>query len=209
MRLYTFPKWLRWLYPGAIWDFSYKKEKTIYLTFDDGPNPEITDLILNLLQKYNAPSTFFCLGTQVKSHPDIYQRILDAGHSVGNHSMTHPNGWWSRNKTYYKDVYKAEELIDSKLFRPPYGRVGWNQYRALKKHGFQTIFWTVVSYDFDPEFRAEKFVKKMKKLSKPGAIFVFHDNPKAQKILETELEQLLKFWANEGYRFKSIPYPTS
>ena len=204
MRLYTFPKWLRWLYPGAIWDFSFKKEKTIYLTFDDGPNPEITEYILDLLERYNAEATFFCIGGNVVDHPVLFDKIKDAGHAVGNHSMTHPNGWWTRNSRYYNDIAQADELIGSKLFRPPYGRIGLNQFRVLKKKGYQIVFWSVVSYDFDPALRAKNLIKKMKRLTFPGAVFVFHDNPKALSVLKNELPRLMEYWKTNNYTFKKL-----
>ena len=204
MRLYTFPKWLRWLYPGAIWDFSFKKEKSIYLTFDDGPNPEITEYLLDLLASYNAEATFFCIGKNVQKHPELFEKIKTAGHSVGNHSMTHPNGWWSFNKGYYEDVEQANKLIQSNLYRPPYGRVGLSQFRHLKKQGYQIYFWSVVSYDFDPGLRAKKLIKKMKRLTFPGAIFVFHDNPKALSVLKSELPLLMEFWQSKDYTFKKV-----
>jgi len=205
MRLYRFPKWLRWMYPGAIFDYSHKGEKSIYLTFDDGPNPEITEYILNVLAQYDAKATFFCLGQQVEKHPELFQEITAQGHTVGHHSYTHPNGWWSINKRYLADVDKAAKIIPSKLFRPPYGRLSFGQNRQLKKRGYQVVFWTVVSYDFDPALRKKDLIKKMKRLSEPGAIFVFHDNPKAVPVLKNELPKLMDFWKAEGYRFKSIP----
>ena len=205
MRLYTFPKWLRWFYPGAIWEFSHHRKKTIYLTFDDGPNEEITHYILKLLKDFNAKGTFFCLGEQVEKHPELYQEIIDAGHSIGNHSMTHPNGWYTNNKKYLADVQKASEIIDSNLFRPPYGKVSLRQFSKLKKLGYQVIFWSVVSYDWDPIIRKKDLIKKMKKLTHKGAVFVFHDNPKAIPVLKNELPKLMEFWKNEGYIFEAIP----
>jgi peptidoglycan/xylan/chitin deacetylase (PgdA/CDA1 family) len=205
MRLYTFPKWLKWMYPGAIWEFSHHKKKTIYLTFDDGPNEDITHYILNLLAKYDAKGTFFCLGENVKMYPDLYKVITQKGHTIGNHSMTHPNGWWTANKKYLADVDAATEFIDSKLFRPPYGKVSIPQYKALRKMGYHVIFWSVVSYDFDPALRKKDLIKKMKKLTHPGAVFVFHDNPKAVPVLKNELPKLMEFWKDEGYIFECIP----
>ncbi len=205
MRLYTFPKWLRLFFPGAIWEFSHHKKKTIYLTFDDGPNPDITHYILGLLDDFEAKATFFCLGEQIVKHPQLYSQIKDRGHTVGNHSMTHPNGWWTGNKKYLGDVQAASEVINSKLFRPPYGKVTIPQFKALKKMGYQLIFWSVVSYDFDPALRKKDLIKKMKKLTHKGAIFVFHDNPKALPVLKNELPKLMQFWKDEGYIFECIP----
>lgn len=205
MRLYRFPKWLRWMYPGAIFDFSQNQEKSIYLTFDDGPNPEITEYILDLLDQYDAKGTFFCVGKHVEKHPHLFDKIHAEGHTLGHHSYSHPNGWWSKNKRYLADVDKGAALIPSRLFRPPYGRISPRQHRALKQKGYQVVFWTVVSYDFDPALRKKDLIRKMKRLTEPGAIFVFHDNPKAISVLKNELPKLMEFWKAEGYHFKSIP----
>ncbi|MEO9533647.1 MAG: polysaccharide deacetylase family protein [Crocinitomicaceae bacterium] len=208
MRLYTFPKWLRWLYPGAIWEIS-SSNKEIYLTFDDGPNKDITHYILDLMNQFDAKATFFCLGNQIEKFPEHFEQIKAAGHAIGNHSMTHMNGWWTKNEKYLADVTKAAELIDSKLYRPPYGRISLRQFKKLKKMGYQVVFWSVVSYDFDPGLRKKKLRNKMERLTKPGAVFVFHDNPKAMSVLEMELPKLMKFWKDEGYEFKAIPMSQS
>lgn len=207
MRLYTFPKWLRWLYPGAVWEISSTSKKELYLTFDDGPNKEITNYILDLMRQFDAKATFFCLGNQIEKYPELFQKIKAEGHSVGNHSMTHMNGWWTSNAKYLADVEAAESFIKSKLYRPPYGRVGIKQFKALKKRNYKIVFWSVVSYDFDPGLRKQKLRTKMQRLTKPGAIFVFHDNPKALSVLELELPKLMGYWQKEGYEFKAIPMP--
>lgn len=192
------------MYPGAIFEFG-PKEKVIYLTFDDGPNPEITDYIVDLLQQYDAEATFFCLGQNVEQHPAIFEQLKASNHSLGHHSYSHPNGWWTSKKKYLADVDKAAALIPSNLFRPPYGRLRIDQHLSLKKKGFKIVFWTVVSYDFDPELRKKDLIRKMKRLTRPGAIFVFHDNPKAVPVLKNELPKLMAYWKEEGYTFKSIP----
>jgi len=193
------------MFPGAIWEFSHHKKKTIYLTFDDGPNHEITEYILKLLTDFNAKGTFFCLGEQVVKHPELYQKIQDEGHSIGNHSMTHPNGWWTSNNKYFSDIHEASKVIESKLFRPPYGKVTIKQFKKLKQLGYRVVFWSVVSYDFDPALRKKDLIRKMKKLTQPGAVFVFHDNEKAVPVLKNELPKLMEYWKNEGYIFEAIP----
>ncbi|MEX1002195.1 MAG: polysaccharide deacetylase family protein [Crocinitomicaceae bacterium] len=204
MRLYRFPKWLRWIYPGAVWEFPEPHEKTIYLTFDDGPNPEITPYLLDLLDQYKAKATFFCLGQQVKKYPDLFQQLLDRGHQVGNHSMTHPNGWRTSTARYLKDVEEASTYIPGKLFRPPYGRITKRQAKALQQKGYTIIFWTVVSYDFNPDLRAKRFIRKMKRMTTSGSVFVFHDNPKALGVLKKELPQLMQYWKDKNYTFKKV-----
>jgi peptidoglycan/xylan/chitin deacetylase (PgdA/CDA1 family) len=201
MRVYRFPKLFRFLYPGAIWEFS---SPDIYLTFDDGPDPETTPAILEILEKENIKATFFCIGKQVKKHPDIYQTIIEAGHTVGNHSMTHLNGFWTSNKTYLQDVLEAKKHISSKLFRPPYGRIRLSQYRKLKSMGFKTVFWSIVSYDFDQPLPGNQYVAKMIDYAKPGLVYVFHDNPKSRQTTANHLPLIIAGMKKKGYGFRAI-----
>lgn len=205
MRYFKFPKWLRRVYPGAVWEiFSSPNSKTIYLTFDDGPNHSTTEWILNLLNQYNAKATFFCIGQNVIKYPKIYADLLKAGHRVGNHTHQHLNGVNTTTKPYLKDVLEAKKVIDSTLFRPPYGKLKPKQFTALRKKGFKTVFWSHISYDFDPELDSDKRVEKALRLVKDGAIVVFHDSDKAFPQLQHELPQLLNIWQNEGFSFKAI-----
>lgn len=203
MRYYKFPKWLKWFYPGAIWDFSFSS-KAIFLTFDDGPHPETTPGLLDLLDNANIKATFFCLGKNVEQHPELYQEILDRGHIVGNHSSTHPKGIKTPNQQYVKDVLAAKDLISSNLFRPPYGKIKPAQYKLLKDEGFQTVFWSIMPYDFDQNLTADDFIIKMTKLAFPGAIYVFHDNVKAKKVIENELGPIIASLKQKGYHFQAI-----
>lgn len=203
MRHYKFPKWLRRLYPGAIWDFSFS-EKLVFLTFDDGPNPETTQALLELLSKQNIKATFFCLGENVQAHPELFQQILDQGHIAGNHSMSHPKGIHTSKSDYIKDIEAAGKLIPGKLFRPPYGKIKPSQHRALTEMGYQTIFWSIMSYDFDQKLQEKEFISKMVKLTNPGAILVFHDNLKAKSVIQNELPLLIQALKEEGYHFKAL-----
>lgn len=204
MKLYRIPKWCRRFYPGAIWDFSFHKSKDIYLTFDDGPHPELTEYLLELLAEYDAKATFFCIGAKVKEQPELYKKMIEGGHAVGNHSMTHPNGWKTGLEEYLQNVENASEYIPSKLFRAPYGKLKLSQFKSLKKLGYKVVFWSVVSFDFNPAERSDTFVNRMIRYTKPGSIFVFHDNPKAIPILKDELPRLLDYWKSNDYTFKTV-----
>ncbi|NOQ70904.1 MAG: polysaccharide deacetylase family protein [Crocinitomix sp.] len=207
MRYYKFPKWLKRFYPGAVWDFflSDTSQKTIYLTFDDGPNPDSTDWILDLLDKHAAKATFFCLGKNVEQHPLLFQKLVTNKHQVANHTYSHLNGIHSNSQTYVADVEKAQALIDSKLFRPPYGRMTTKQHKILTEKGFKTVFWSHITYDFDPSLASAKRIEMALKRVKNQAIVVFHDSTKAFPQLQHELPLLLNKWTEEGYQFKALP----
>ena len=147
MYLATPPFWLKWLYPSLTWNKS-RKEKTIYLTFDDGPIPIVTPFVLNTLKKFNAKATFFCIGDNVRKYPEIYNQVLQGGHSVGNHTFNHLKGWKTKNQIYLENVEQCRKLVDSRLFRPPYGRGTRSQY-ALLSSDYSIIMWDVLSCDFD------------------------------------------------------------
>lgn len=204
MRIFKIPKWTRILYPGAVWDFFWRKEKIIYLTFDDGPCQESTEWILNTLEQFNAEATFFCLGENVKNHPSLFQKILQKNHAFGNHGMLHLDGYKTDVSMYLRNVEAATVIIPSPLFRPPYGRIKKSQFDLLKSKGFEIIFWSFLTYDFDTNFDSEKRIKKILANTKPGSILVFHDSVKAYPQLQNELPLLLDIWQKEGYQFKKI-----
>jgi len=204
MRFYTFSKWLHRFYPDAIWDFFSSKEKVIYLTFDDGPNPESTEWILKLLEEYNAKATFFCLGKNVISNPGLLEKIKSKEHSTGSHGMNHLNGFQTSNSEYLDDVKEAQKIIKSNLFRAAYGKISRSQFREVKKLGYQIVFWSLLTYDFDATLTSEKRIKLIRKKTKPGSILVFHDSDKAFPQLKNELPVLIKEWSKKGYRFQKI-----
>jgi peptidoglycan/xylan/chitin deacetylase (PgdA/CDA1 family) len=206
VRHHQFPKWLKRFYPRAIWDFSHKEhdKKVLYLTFDDGPCPETTPWLLDLLKTFGAKATFFCVGKNVADHPALVDRLNADGHTLGNHSFSHLNGFQVNTNTYIKDILKAEQSIQSNLFRPPYGRLTPHQHRKIKQLGYRTVFWSHISYDFDADLDRELRIKKTIEATKPGAVMVFHDSAKAFPQLKHELPQLLKHWANLGYEFARI-----
>ena len=200
------PWWMRAAFPSRIWRIK-TKDPVIYLSFDDGPHPEITPFILDELKKKNARATFFCIGNNVSRYPRMYQRILDEGHRVGNHTFSHLNGWKTKDEEYLADVSAASKYILSDLFRPPYGRINTKQVRSLSKamnRNARLVMWDVLSGDFDPGNDAQKLVKYVIRGSEPGSIIVFHDNEKAFPRLKEALPEVLRTLSEKGYRFDSI-----
>lgn len=204
MRFYKIPKWSRIFYPGAIWDFFLEDKKSLYLTFDDGPHPDTTPFLLALLDAYNAKATFFCQGKNVLDYPDLFEQIKAKGHSIGNHGMHHLDGYKTDVATYLKNASEAAEHIRSPLYRPAYGRIKRSQYNALKKAGFQIIFWSLLTYDFDVTLSSEKRMKVILKKTRAGSILVFHDSQKAFPQVKKELPILLADWKKQGFEFNAI-----
>ncbi|MGZ4033816.1 MAG: polysaccharide deacetylase family protein [Bacteroidia bacterium] len=193
---------LRKIYPKAIWRVPLK-EKKIFLTFDDGPVPIITPWILDLLKRFEIKATFFCVGENVAKYPEIYQRLLNEKHAVGNHTYNHLNGWNSHSKTYIKNVKKCADVVDSKLFRPPYGRAKKSQIEHLS-HQYSIIMWDVLSGDYDKNTSQEKCLKNVTDNVRNGSIIVFHDNIKAQKNLQYALPLFLDWAKQQGFIFEVL-----
>ncbi len=187
------------LFPELIWNIP-DKEKNLYLTFDDGPTPEVTPWVLSVLKEFDAKATFFCLGKNVEKYPDIFNNILAQGHSVGNHSYTHLNGWKTKNSIYYQDIEKAQKLIKTDLFRPPYGRIKPSQIKTLKKK-YKLIMWDVLSKDYHSKISNEKCLNNVISCSKNGSIIVFHDFIKAKKNLFYVLPKVLEHFHKQGFCF--------
>ena len=198
----TTPPLLRALMPGLTWKIKTSK-KELFLTFDDGPHPEITLQVLDILDRYHAQATFFCVGENVKKYPHTYQEILQRGHQTGNHTYNHLKGWTTDNNTYYNNINKAAKLIDSKLFRPPYGKITPRQSKQLQKQ-FQIIMWSVISYDFDTRITPEQCLENVVNHSLPGTIAVFHDSEKSAKNMLQVLPEYLEKMHAIGYTFKSL-----
>ena len=193
---------LQTLFPDLIWNIPNEKNK-VFLTFDDGPDPEVTPWVLDLLNMYNAKATFFCLGKNVERHPDIFQRIKDEGHAVGNHTYSHLNGWRTRNEKYFKDIECADNLIQSNLFRPPYGRIKPTQIRVLKEK-YRIIMWDVMGGDYSEKINGEKSAGNVLKWSRSGSIFVFHDIKQAFKNLKVALPRIFNGFRKRGLNFGVI-----
>lgn len=208
MYLVKTPWWLRQLYPAWTWRIR-DGEKTLYLTFDDGPHETATPFVLDQLKQYGARATFFCIGKNVAAYPEIYQRILAKGHAVGNHTQNHANGWKVTDQAYVKEVQEAAELIGSNLFRPPYGRLKRSQHKKLlvQNPRLQTIMWDVLSGDFDTDLTPEACLGYVLYHSKPGSIVVFHDSTKAWSRMQYALPRVLAHFSKAGYRFAALTAP--
>jgi len=207
MYLIKTPFWLRAFYPKCTWNIP-SNDKVIYLSFDDGPHPEATPFVLAELKKYHAKATFFCIGNNVLKHPNIYESILQEGHRVGNHTYDHMNGWKTTTNEYIENIKDATSLIESNLFRPPYGRITKRQIRALssiKNLPQQIIMWDVLSADFDLKLNGEDCARNVIKNTKPGSIIVFHDSQKAWDRMSVALPMVLAYFSQLGYRFETIP----
>ncbi|MEO7292337.1 MAG: polysaccharide deacetylase family protein, partial [Ginsengibacter sp.] len=187
------------------------EEKVLFLTFDDGPDPVATPFVLEELKKYNAKATFFCIGKNVEEHFDLYKKIIDEGHAVGNHTFDHLNGWKTQDEKYLDNIFKAKKMIDSNLFRPPYGRISRFQLKQLKgkKYDLIPIMWSIVTGDFDEEISGEECYLTVIKNAKEGSIVVFHDSQKAFGRLRYALPLVLKKFAEKGFEFKRISYKSN
>lgn len=190
------------IYPDAVWSISTEK-KELFITFDDGPNPELTPEIVNILKQYNAKATFFCVGENVKKYPETYNLILKNGHVTGNHTFNHLKGWRTKIDDYLDNVELASEYIKSDLFRPPYGRIKIRQYKALKEK-YKIIFWSVLSLDYSNNITKEECLDIVLKNSKAGSIILFHDSNKMKKNVLYALPKTLEYFQKKGYGFKSL-----
>lgn len=199
------PRYLKSVYPSLLWDIP--KPATVFLTFDDGPVPGVTDAVLDILKEYGVVATFFCIGDNVVKHPALFQRILNEGHTVGNHTFHHLNGWKTDNDTYLEDVSACGEVVNSVLFRPPYGRIGFNQIQTLK-HKFTIVMWDVLSGDFDVEIDSAKCVENVVSNVTPGSIIVFHDSEKAGPRVLPSLPIVIEQLLASGYQFATVPAKT-
>ncbi len=202
MYLIKTPKLIQNFFPNFIWQVP-THEKTLFLTFDDGPIPEVTPWVLDELAKYNAKATFFCVGNNVRLHPDIYQRVIEGGHSIGNHTYNHLNGWQSENLPYFHDVRNCAHVVHSSLFRPPFGRLKPAQIQFLQRH-YRIIMWDVLSGDFDQEITKEQCARNVIENATEGSIIVFHDSLKAKKNLTYALTSVLEHFSALGYTFESL-----
>ena len=201
MRLYRSPRLLRWLFPFAIWKGADKR--SVYLTFDDGPSKELTPWLLETLKKAEIKATFFCVGNNVKNHPELYRQIFSEGHRVGNHTMHHENGLKTSAADYLRSVKEAQKQIDSELFRPPYGKLSIKQYFQIKRLHMKVVFWSWLSYDFDPTQSVDELKKNLHTI-KGGDILVFHDNPKAANTLIESLQYVIDFLDKKSFTIKTI-----
>ncbi len=201
----TKPKWVRKLYGNCTWEIK-SSDKVLYLTFDDGPVPGYTEPALDILDKYNAKATFFCIGKNAQENPGLLNRITSAGHSLGNHTYSHFDGWKTKNELYFADITKARDHLDSSLFRPPFGHITARMTRKLSAspYNLKVILWDVLSADFDPATSPEKCLQNVVNNAKPGSIVLFHDTAAASANLLHTLPAVLKHFSGLGYLFQPL-----
>lgn len=197
------PLLYRALYKGAIWKKEIEGEKVVYLTFDDGPIPDITPWVLDLLDQYNIKATFFCVGDNVRKYPDIYQMVLDRGHHVGNHTFNHLQGLKTKTKNYLENVELATKYIKSDLFRPPHGHIRLPQFYMLRSQ-YKVVMWDVVTRDYSKVQTPEKVLQNVKKYTRNGSVIVFHDSIKAEKNMKYALPRAIEWLKEQGYSFKLL-----
>jgi len=208
-------RFIKTVFPKYIWEIP-NKEKKVFLTFDDGPIPEVTEWVLNQLNLCNAKATFFCIGDNIQKHPDIFDKVIQNGHSIGNHTFNHLKGWETNDEIYCENValcektikerrtQNAEKNLKSKLFRPPYGKIKPSQAKALRKSDYKIIMWDIITMDFDQTVSPEKCLENVLKNIESGSIIVFHDSLKAWKNLEYVLPKTLAFLNEKGFVCEKI-----
>jgi peptidoglycan/xylan/chitin deacetylase (PgdA/CDA1 family) len=209
------PYWIktRWfikkLFPGYIWDLP-AAQKTVYLTFDDGPIPEVTEWVLDLLKVHGIKATFFCIGDNIEKNPHIFKKVIKDGHTIGNHTFNHINGWNTNDTAYLENIEACRQSIihhsgkDSRLFRPPYGKIGKLQTREVKSLGYKIVMWDVLSADFDTTITPEKCLDNVIKNAANGSVIIFHDSIKAFANLEYALPRVIEYLKENGFRFGTI-----
>jgi peptidoglycan-N-acetylglucosamine deacetylase len=204
------PALLRALFPNFLWRVP-TKQPVLYLTFDDGPIPQVTDFVLEELEKYQAKATFFCVGDNIRKHPEIFHRLLVYGHKVGNHTYNHLKGWKTSHQEYVENaaLWEAEagkipEYARTNFFRPPYGRIKPAQARNLRKQGYKIVMWDVLTKDYDQQLSEKECLKNALKYTDTGSVIVFHDSLKAEKNLRYVLPRFLKHFSDKGFVFQSL-----
>jgi len=206
------PFFLPWLYPSLTWRISTSK-KELYLTFDDGPVTGPTEFVLDTLQKFNIKATFFCIGENIRKYPEVFKKIVHHGHTIGNHTYNHLNGWKTKAADYESNVLLCEDEINTqflrfenlrqtKIFRPPYGRIKGGQIEMLSS--FKIIMWDVLSVDYNHHLSGEMCLKNTIRATRAGSIIVFHDSFKAEKNLTFVLPRFIEHFVSQGYTFKAI-----
>lgn len=205
--LYQFPTWLQRCYPNVLWRKDSTR-KIVYLTFDDGPIEGVTTEILAILRRYDVKATFFCVGDNIRKHPDIFELILSEGHSVGNHTYHHLPGWQTPAKAYIDDVRSTDELMSNygvspRLFRPPYGRMSLSQkHQIAATH--KIVLWDVLTHDYNPRYTPQKILGIVRRYTRAGSVINFHDSVKSEKNVISALPECIKWLMSEGYSFDKL-----
>lgn len=199
------PVLYRALFPKSLWRIKKEGQKTIYLTFDDGPIPEVTPWVLDTLDLYGIKATFFCVGDNVRKHNDIFQELLKRGHSIGNHTLHHIQGWKHSANYFISDTEEANAKIQSKLFRPPHGHMIYPQPSMLRKRGYKIVMWDVVTRDYSKYVKPQQVFENVKKYTRDGSIIVFHDSLKAERNMRYALPLSIEWLLAQDYKFELIP----
>jgi peptidoglycan/xylan/chitin deacetylase (PgdA/CDA1 family) len=202
MILASVPSVVTKIFPSYIWRIA-EEEKVIYFTFDDGPIPEATPWVLSVLKDFNAKATFFCVGDNVRKHPAIYEKILEDGHAVGNHTYNHIKGWSTENSQYISNIHQAGNFIHSNLFRPPHGLIRNSQFHAIRSE-YRVVMWDVLSFDYDKNISNQQCLDNVISNGRPGSIVVFHDSFKAFNNMKFAFPLAMEYYANLGFTFSSI-----
>lgn len=193
---------IKWIFPNYVWNIPNDEQK-VFLTFDDGPTPEITEWVLEQLKKYNAKATFFCIGNNIEKYPEIFQKTIAEGHAIGNHTFDHLNGWKTTTEEYIENakLYETQnpKLVTRNLFRPPYGKIKHSQSKILRKLGYKIIMWDVLSRDYDQSISATQCLENVLSNIETGSIIVFHDSVKAEHNLKYVLPKTLEFLKEKGF----------
>ncbi|PJJ09593.1 peptidoglycan/xylan/chitin deacetylase (PgdA/CDA1 family) [Flavobacterium sp. 1] len=197
------------IFSNYVWNIPNTENK-IYLTFDDGPTPDVTEWVLEELKKHQAKATFFCIGKNIKNNPDLFNKVINNGHAIGNHTFNHFNGWKTNTDDYLKNTFLCQDeisklsTVNNKLFRPPYGKIKKSQSKKLRDLGYKIIMWDVLSADFDQTITPEKCLENVLQNAVSGSIIIFHDSIKGYKNLEYVLPQSLKVLKEKGFTFDTI-----
>ncbi len=202
------PFWVKWIFPRLIYNYP-DDNKTVYLSFDDGPTPEVTPWVLDVLKREQVKAVFFCVGHQIEKHPDIFKQIIAAGHRIGNHTYQHENGWQTSTVKYVESLKQTEQIINqyttsSKYFRPPYGRITPKQIKLLQQADYKIIMWSLLSGDFSSKLDPVQAPAYLKKHTRAGDIVVFHDSRKAFDNLKLILPDYLSYLKKQGFRFSVL-----
>lgn len=215
------PKFVQQIFPKRVWSLPHNKN-SVFLTFDDGPITEITSWVLDQLKKHNAKGTFFCIGNNIQKNPMVFEKIISEGHTVGNHTFNHLNGWKTNTETYINNCFLFEKVLkqfkydnsqltsnnyrdhNSLLFRPPYGKITSKQSKILQQKGYKIVMWDILSADFDIQVSKEKSLQNILKYIQSGSIILFHDSLKAQKKLKYLLPKVLDYIKEKGFDCKAI-----
>lgn len=198
------PLLYRLLFPEAIWRVKFRRKPTVYLTFDDGPIPEVTSWVLDLLDQKQVKATFFMVGDNVRRHPELRDEVLRRGHSIGNHTMHHLQGMKVPSSRYLRDISEAAALIDSRLYRPPHGIMRWGQARVLRHH-FDIIMYDVVTRDYSRRLSPDRVLDNVRRYTRNGSIIVFHDSLKAEHNMKQALPLAIDWLRDKGYTFDTLP----